>query len=553
MSPFFRYLSLSLALAGISACKIEPLQKLEALPEPPPPLPEPEYQLADAVPIRSISGELVDYLKKTHEKLQADSWGKDLGTKSQNRRRFLVEQFQDADLLPEGDGQEWQQIIPLRYLKTQSWSLNFTASTPQKSKAHMVDPLLVSDDSSNWALRAYRDYDNSPETRELIELSFPHAQALSRIPTTLRGRVVVLDLRAWKTKQLTELLSPDSQALVPLHRSGAIAAVILTSLQPGELAWNAVQSQWRNKLVDLLAPGEALPQRLDWLAIANSTASQNYNVWRDFAKKAKAVESAKGARSRRRRARRLAPADQRLLVQSEIQASSQWAQEQSIIGKVPGQLSPQQAVLIVSHFDDDPVNNSLALQTSPRRSDSMLLQLGMMQMAKRWLERGASLDTSLWFASFGGSSKQYAGLRQFLRQQRIRPENIRAIFEIGSISPQPHALTVSVRSVFSPTWLRETVESGASKRFQLVPYSPVSSFDPLVLLEEQSIPAFSFRNAEDTPQRFGNEFASNSKTWKSLETLAEEILQIAWSAADQPKLQELDDSEENTSSDPQPP
>lgn len=525
--------ALLVSLLGWAGCKLEPLERMQATDPTRLHWEAQDFVVPSSRPQTQISRELAQGLAKTYETLGELERHSTMPDSQAPFLEYLTQKFGEAMLAPDGDNRGWTQAVPLRHLQTDSWKLSMNWAPPRRGRRKNKSAALskeVDNSSKDWVLRQFRHAGEQRESFPLVRLT-PDQLKEPQLGRRVRaqGRFVILDATASSPSELADqLLESNSRWLSTLGEIGAVGCAVFTSLDAEHALWPQLRQEFSSPVTELLAPGEAPPQRLEMVAVANAEASRRWQSWHGGKIAPRGPERSGQGPSMALPLRGAIERNGRVAV--EVHSTAKWETEYSILGRQPGAVRPEKVILILSRWNHKKDKQGLG----ERGNDAALAaQLALIHRAFEWREHGRQSDISLLFgALYGGQAENYAGLAQFLRQKTVRPENIRAVIWLESFSIRDDALDVAVHSNQLPEWLLQLLEHYGGRRLRISPQAPLDRANPLKSLESQRTPVLTFTQAPwlDLPNTKG----TSRSSFAPMAELVETLVQLSWAASDLP-------------------
>ncbi|MEX1368032.1 MAG: M28 family peptidase [Nannocystaceae bacterium] len=405
-------------LVALGGCKLEPIEDLELDRDPAPALPD------RVVPLSSerIGGDIDERwdasLKSYISFLTSPTLsGRRPGTEGGKLTEgFVISVLQAAGVSPNGPDLGWTQPVGIRVVQTEDVVLTVApaAPTPAEGTKDVVDS------------------EPPPPQRFEEGLWLRHRGAAGPLTLTLRLGEAAPAVAPEASPEVTP--SPDGEkpaaasapdlmeALPPIAvvegasiddtfreafdaawRNGAEVAVLPTPTE-GQPELRNAASAWQRPEIQTLLLGRDPPAGLD---LEGFVAPEVYEVLL------------------------LAQARPGSTAELEYLAEERWFQDANIIGRIAGDRRPEQAVVLVAHWDAGGLSAPDAEgATSIANASGLAVMLAVAEASGRWLEAGRRPDRSLVFVATAAGTLGHRGATRFLEASGIRPANIVAVINL---------------------------------------------------------------------------------------------------------------------------
>lgn len=525
-----------LALLGLCACKLEPLERVAPSDPARKEWAIKPYSVPDQRPQSEAARELASHMVRVYDALAGLEERAQLPNDKSPLIRYLTRSFGEASLAPDGDNRGWTQAVPLRRLQNKTWTMTLSLAAPQRGhrrrSAGVPTELAaqeVDQSSEDWAFRQFRDTGGDQETFSLLRLTPDLLENPRKLRQRARGKFVILD--ATQSDQATlraQLLSTGSTWFTRLSEIGAVGCSVFTSLSDQDSLWQQLKSEFKRPFSELLAPGEAPPTRVELLAVANAKASRAWQTWHGGEIKALGPEKAGQGPVPKLLVSPLNAVDRRGQVVITMNGEARWETQYSVLGRQPGVLRPEKAIVVLARWNHSDVSETSAIQHT-RNDAAITALLGLMRRTSQWHKQGRRTDISILYgALYGGQDAKNAGLAQFLRQKSIRPENIRAVLWLEDFSTRNDALDMEVKANRLPEGWPQLLELYGGHHMQISPPQPLGNADPLRSLDPLEVPVLTFSQAQWLDDSKGS-VAATKPTFMPMAEQVEKILQFTWS------------------------
>lgn len=534
-TAFRSLVTLMITLTGASACKLEPVDRIG--PSDPSPLPwtQSQIKIPDKRPQSEVSRKLAKVLQQDFEQIQTLADDPALPDSQAPLVNFLTKRFGGAMLAPDGDNRGWTQAVPLRRLQNESWTLSLSIPDQVRQRLRKRVPIpeqaQVDQDSKNWAFRQLHDSGGAQETFSLLRATPELLDEPERLKRFARGRYVLLDATQSKHAQLrAQLLDPRSPWIRNLGAAGAVGCSVFTSLSPEDGLWRELLESYKQPFIELLAPGEAPPMRIESIAVANANASVAWQAWHGGQVQALGPETAGQGPIAKTLVSPPSLVERKGQAVITMNGSARWETEHSVLGRLPGVIRPEKAILVLADWQPTSKGSQLQEQSSDAALTALL---GLMQRTRDWHRKGRRTDISILYgALFGGQEAKQAGLAQLLRQKTVRPENIRAVIWLKDFSIRNDTIDATVHSNLLPNGWAQLLELYGGHHMQITPPEPLASDSLLKTLEALEVPVLTFTQADwlHAPETAASQAPP---TFVPMAELIDKLLQFTWTITEQ--------------------
>lgn len=126
----------------------------------------------------------------------------------------------------------------------------------------------------------------------------------------------------------------------------------------------------------------------------------------------------------------------------EFEAVERWFRDDNVIGRIVGSRRPEQAVVVVAHWDAGGLTEPLAGGGGAVSAGALATLLAIAESSGRWQTAGRRPERSIVFVAEAGGSLGHHGIARFMEASGIRPENIVAVVNLERLGGSETDLTV---------------------------------------------------------------------------------------------------------------
>ncbi|MCX4246904.1 M28 family peptidase [Paraliomyxa miuraensis] len=394
--PTLRMVVLAPLLVWVCACKIEPIEELELREESPLVLPTVVRPFSSELPADDRSAAEWDAGLQRHLGFltSPELGGRRPGTPGAELTvGHVISVLQSAGLSPNGPDLGWTQGVGVRVADTHGLTITVQAPPPEKGKA----PPPQRFEEGLWLQHRGSAGPGSLRLRPEGQPPLPPPPE----PPPPEETPPPEQLRLIDPAAIIASASPLSgyrEAFESAWHDGMSVAVLPI---PGEdAATLGAAERWREPEVQSLRLGRDPPAALD---LQGFVAGDVYQALLD-------ARSTPGA-----------------VVGLEYETTERWFENANVIGRLAGGRRPEQAIVVVTHWDAGGLSEPLADGGGELNAGSLAVLLSVAEMAGRWRSAGRRPDRSIVFVAEAAGSLGHRGIDQFIEASGIRPANIVAV------------------------------------------------------------------------------------------------------------------------------